>query len=195
MSNLGSRVMRLAVDVTGANPLIDKLTSGTPRIPRGTDLQLQLAFFRGTTLLALSDIASVTVELRDAATRLIASVSKTVAAAAFEICDDTTWADDSAQQVSVALAPADTNLGTGLESSHWLVISVITTDGKVNTCAGTNITIWEDGTGAGTTDPPEGVTYYTAAEVLALLDAKLNFATGKRLAIDTDGNITVEEVA
>jgi hypothetical protein len=42
-------------------------------------------------------------------------------------------------------------------------------------------------------DPGEP-NYYTAAQILALLDAKLNFASGKRLAIDAAGNITVEEI-
>jgi hypothetical protein len=83
--------------------------------------------------------------------------------------------------------------GSTAKCESVLEVSYVDGDGE-DTIASFRIDILNDYVKGTEGDPPPAVpTYYTAAQVEARLAALLNIAAGKRLVIDTDGNLSSED--
>jgi hypothetical protein len=129
--------------------LKDVFTSATPELWRGNDVQFEIALYNGTTLETdLSNIASLTLTIRQSNASGAILATKTIAAAAL---DDSltaeTWTDNTKQHALVTLTSAETNIAVG---SHWLVIDIATNDtpGQAVTLGATTLKIVEDGAGS-----------------------------------------------
>jgi len=163
MTVLATKTTRLKVDLSRETNLLTQ-ANRTPEIWRGTDWQLQLGVFQGDTPYDLSQVESLTVEIRDNSNRTAAAyVSKTVAAA--DITNTITlenWTSGAAQHCSVDFTDEETSLDLGgNEKVYLLAIGVIATDGKRTTLGTTILKVKEDGLGS---ESPGGATFLTEAQ-------------------------------
>lgn len=182
-----AKTVRIKVPVGSHDYLVDA-SGSAPRTWNGSDLKLQLGFFTqdGETPLDLSNIDSITVEIRDLQNRIAAAyVSKTIAAGS--IVDTITaqaWADGTAQNVELEFTDDEMVFQLGGNSKqYWLVITAITTDSpaKHYTAGGTALTIDEDGAG---TDAPAGSEFLTEGQS----DARYMRRQPANGSFRTDGN-------
>jgi hypothetical protein len=206
--------IRIAFDVTKQTANIDKITGETPRIWRGNDIVFEIAAFYGnplsdaSTLIDVSNIASLTLEVKPFATRTGGSVmTKTITSADINTALTTAqWNADSAQHASIVFTNLETapDLGSGTtEANYWLVVSVITNDspGREITWGYTTLTIEEDGNGSATSPTPSPPVSYTKAEADARfqqIDAGglvvANLTTGKHHLVNlvtVNGVVTI----
>jgi len=176
MSTLGRTRIRLAGDAANFNSPLDVNSRATPQFWRGNDVQFEIAVFFNGALQSVANLASMTLEIRvpgpaggapdPSATPLM---SATVYAGAL---DDTTtqdtWNSGTQQQALIAFTAAQSNIAAG---PQWLSLWVVTTDnpGRVITLTAGPIRVLEDGCGPTATAPSSSDSYYTEAEVNALL--------------------------
>jgi hypothetical protein len=97
-----------------------------------------------------------------------------------------TWADLSKQHVSVAFSGDEMNFSLGGVQYQWLVVSLLTTAGKVLTVAAGLIDVREDGYNSAGTAPVLTGSAYTKAEALALFAGPRNDIIGRSGGNATD---------
>jgi len=169
MSTLGRTRLRLAADTASFDAPLDVLRRATPQFWRGNDVQFELAVFFNGTLQDVSNLASLTLEIRPlGANGGPPDPSFTpLMGATISSFDNTTTLDDwnagTKQQAVAAFTAAQSNIAAG---AAWLSIFVITNDspGRVITLCAGPIRVLEDGAGLATTPTPAADTFYTAAE-------------------------------
>lgn len=168
--------IRLAVDVHNRSMAFNVHTGDTPTMWRGTDIAMEVAFFAGEELVDVSAFSSVTVEIRDQATRQSLMVAAQTLAGD-QLSSSLTaadWESGIDEHAVFSWTAEDTawELNGALQASYWVVISAITTDSppRYVTLGATTLTVHEDGTGAPENSPTPGdPLYLTAEETQALL--------------------------
>lgn len=135
--------------------LVDVFSGANPEIWRGNDVQIEVGLFLDGTLIEdVSNIDSLTVEVKDASDiDGTALMTKTIAAAAINQTLTSDQWDGNDQANCHALVPftaAETNISLSDATSKtcWIVVSVITTAGLHITIQAGTLIVYEDGTGA-----------------------------------------------
>jgi hypothetical protein len=147
----------------------DVFTSSTPELWRGNDVRFEVGLFLKNVLLVdISNIESLTLEVKLTAARGGAPVmTKTIAAAALDpTLADATWTDQTKQHALVEFSAAETNVDLSGQNAadFWLVISVVTTAGKQITIQSTILRIAEDGAGSAGAAPEFQDNHFTKGE-------------------------------
>lgn len=161
--------IRLKVQTSSSNALIDGLTGSAPYFWRGDDVQFELGLFFGDTLLDVSQYATITLDVKTSANKTGAALmSKTITT---ENVDNTltneTWLDGTQQHIVLSFSNTETalNLGGSDGVSYWFVVYGTTNDSptrKVVLGAGM-VTCMEGGNTGGVSAPPDGQYYITQA--------------------------------
>lgn len=152
MSILARRRVRLKIDAAArtSDKIKDVKTGQTPELWKGNDVQFEIGIFFGATLLTdVSNIASLTLLVRQTNASGAVLMSKTVTAADIHAITQNAWDGESDQHAAVAFTGTEANIAAG---THWLVVSVTTTDspGRDITLGATSFLVAEDGSGAET---------------------------------------------
>jgi hypothetical protein len=172
MTQVTRQRLRLAVDTSRFDQVKDVTTAAAPVLWRGNDAAFEIALFRGTTLLDISNFASMTLEVKENTLAGIVGfplMSSTVLAAAFNNSLTTTvWDAETSQHALFAFTGDETNLSldSALEKTFYLVLSGVTTDSPSRRVmfGSTLLKIRECGV-EGTGEPVVAQEkYYTAAE-------------------------------
>lgn len=169
--------IRLAIDVRSEDASIeDAITGNSPSMWRGTDLALEAGFFYDGELIDVSVFASITCEVRDAATRTsLVLATKTLAGSEINAAmTSDQWQAGTHQHALFAWTSDETrwDLQGQLARSYWLVIHAITTDSPPRrvTLGATTLVVREDGAGEPANSPTPGdPTFLTAAQTQALI--------------------------
>ena len=152
MALLENQIIRLLADTTSEEQIIDVRTSKSPWAWNGTDLAIHLGIAQGDNVSDLSEVESLTAELKEKDNlQGLAILSKTILAAELDLTvTNETWADGTKQHAVIEFAADDINLRfSGKEQTYWLVFSVITAAGKKITIGHTILKLKEDGTPSG----------------------------------------------
>jgi len=191
-SFLGNRI-RLGLELTrplDATAIVNKFTGATPRVPHFRAVQFELGLFNNTVLVqSLSDIQSLTLEIKDVTNGVMSLaaplLSKTIAFAEFNtLLSSDSWSRDvgSPSSYHVAFRFLDTEIGaldmtnnvTDNEKAFGMVVTGVTSHGRI-TCGSGLITLVSDG-GTGSAGTLAPVPTYTLSdqEIFALLNNKVN---------------------
>jgi hypothetical protein len=167
-------VVRIAFDITKyGEAVIEKISGETPQIWRGNDVRFEVVVMRDGAVLDVANLASLTLEVRDAADiDGTPQMQKTVAGGAMDnTVTDATWADDTKQHATFDFTDTETNLTSPGDDylSNWqvdkfIVLSGITSGGNVITYQTGKIIFREDGAGSAGTPPTNDPNYYTQAQ-------------------------------
>jgi len=192
-ATLQRKRIRLEIFADKDDPIKDQLTAETPDLWRGNDVQFELGIKWDDRIADISNLASITLDLREDNVLGSLAATKTLAAAGFEFVTDETWADKTGQHGKLILTGTETNfdLGPGItEKRYWLVVSAITTDApsRAITLGATILILREDGAGTAGIPPTNDPLYYTIPQTDAIF-AKLAPADSN-YRIFTDGNGT-----
>jgi hypothetical protein len=169
MSTLGRTRLRVAADAASFDAPLDVLRRATPQFWRGNDVQFEIAVFFNGALLDVSNLASLTLEIRPLGANGHApdpSFAPLMGATVTSFDNTTTldnWNAGTNQQALVVFTAAQSNIAAG---AAWLSIFAITNDSPgrlITLCAGP-VRVLEDGAGLATTPTPAADTFYTAAE-------------------------------
>ena len=208
MATISRNRIRLKLDTL--KPLeatYDFVSGQNARLPRARAVQFEISLFSGETLLALTGITSVTMEVKalttagviDTATANV--MSKTVSAASFNsTLTSNEWTNDSGAtpyHAAFQFSVAETTLTmTGVINNvvgfGW-VITATTASGTL--CVGTGILncVDDGGSGAGVPVPPTPTYTYTDAQIEAMLAGKLslgeNPAGAAYMLVSPDGTV------
>ena len=178
--------LRLRVDVEQKTGASDALRGATPIAWRSADIVFETALFFHGEVVDVSNLAALTIEIKapganntapDAADDPLAS--KTVTAFDNSLAA-ATWTDLSKQHVTVAFTAEEMNFALGGRQYQWMVVSLLTTAGKVLTAAAGVIDIREDGYDSAGTAPTLDGTAYTKAESNALYPLRADAAAAYR---------------
>jgi hypothetical protein len=168
MSTLARTRIRIAGDAACFDAPLDVNRHATPQFWRGNDVQFEIGVFFAGALMDVSNLASLTVEIRAIVDGAAPDPSTTPLMGATVSSFDntttlTTWQSGANQHAVVAFTAAQSNIVAG---PAWLSIFVITNDdpGHVITLCAGPIGVREDGSGLATTPEPATETYYTAAQ-------------------------------
>jgi len=169
MSTLTRTRLRLAGDAANFDAPLDVLRRATPQFWRGNDAQFELAVFFNGALQDVSNLASLTLEIRPLGSGGAApdpGFTPLMGATVTSFDNTTTldsWNSGTKQHAVVTFTAAQSNIVAG---PAWLSIFVITTDspGRVITLCAGPVRVLEDGSGLATTPSPAGDTFYTAAQ-------------------------------
>ena len=182
--------IRLTLDTR--SPLretVDQSSGRRARLPRARATQFEVALFSGDTLLALTGITTMVMEVKplDTAGVIDATkanvMSKTVSSAAFNAnLTSAEWTNDSSDtpyHASFEFTAAETTLDMTSASANtknfgW-VITAITSAGRITLGTGILVCVEEGGSGAGVPTPPTPTYTYTDAELEAMLASKVQF--------------------
>lgn len=172
MSTIANQRIRLAIDVSQMANINDVITGNTPQFWNGVDLQFELAFFYGANLIDISNLDSITVDLKDSDPRTgLPVMSATLASGSFNpglTLDAWLGGAPSDCHALITFTNSETNidLQDDLGDTYWLVISALTNDSPAHklVMGGTPLNVVEGGEGV--TPPASVVTpiYYTAAQ-------------------------------
>ena len=140
--------IRLKLDPRVLTDATCQLTSKTPEIWRGVDVQVECAFYMaGTIVDSFSNLSAVYLEIHRLRSGP-ALLQKTVAVGALTACTDVNWTSGSGQHAIFSLAAADTqfDLSDARQDSQvfWLVVHAVTTGGSRITLGGTQLKVIED---------------------------------------------------
>lgn len=132
------------------------LTSEAPQLPKGVACQFEVGFFSFGTILDLSNIASLTLQVFASQSDTTVLMEKTLASGSFSatIAEDD-WDAGTAQHALFSFTEQETNLAAG---TYWLVISGITNAGRVLDYLIADFTIYQDQAGEPTApaaEPPD----------------------------------------
>lgn len=168
---LTNQRIRLGVDTAQMGAINDVITGNSPMFWNGVDLQFELAFFRGAALADISNLASITIDLKTSLDKTsLPLMSATLSSGSFDM--DLLLADwnagaqaDSHALITFTAAQANLFL-TDDAVTFWLVISALTGDAPAHkvVLGATPLTVVE---GGAFIPPPSSVvqpTYYTAAQ-------------------------------
>lgn len=176
--------LRIALNVTSKDAIVDVNTGKNAQVWRGTLAQVELALYQGATLVDdLTGIESITLEIRSNEVRSATPyITKTIEAVDLDATlDAATWAAGTKQHALIELDETDTDLPSqGTSAAYWLVISAVLTDGPVTLGAGV-LTIIEDGAGSAGSGSS---TYYTTAQA----DARYMRRAMPNASFRTDAN-------
>jgi len=169
MSTLTRKRIRIAADAALPESPQDQQTGASPHFWRGNDVQFEIGVFNNSVLQSVSNLASLTLEIKAQATDGGAPSpdDPLLMAATVTSLDDSTdaatWADGSRQHALVVFAANESNIAAG---DHWFAIRALTSDnpGRTVTLAAGPIVVLEDGAGLAT-EPPNAIdTFYTSQE-------------------------------
>lgn len=185
MPQLTTDIIRLRLDVDQKSAPQDANTSSTPVVWRSSDVAFQLGIFYAAAVVDVSNLTSVTLEIKTAGAGTTAAdptasplASKTVTS--FDnTLDAATWTAGTKQHVAVAFSAEEMNFALGGTETQWLVISALTAAGKTITLAAGLIQVKEDGYNSAGTAPTIAGTAYTKAESLALFGLTYNTITAR----------------
>ncbi len=187
MPTFNTQVIRIAADTTSKDNVLDLNTSAEPQAWWARDLTMQVGVFAGPTLLDVSDLQSVTVNLKDPS-NLDGSplVTKTITAFDNTTTADT-WAAGTQQHFVVTFAADDLSFSlTNSARLVHLVMTGITTGGKTGTiCVGT-VNIIDDGGNSPSANPANAITVSQAQAMIAAL----GFANAA-IALSAAGTTTI----
>jgi len=187
MPTFQTQIIRIAADTTSKDNVLDLNTSAEPQAWWARDLTLQVGVFAGQTLLDVSDLQSVTVNLKDPS-NLDGSplVTKTVTSFDNTTTADT-WAAGTQQHFVVSFGADDLSFSlTNAARLVHLVMTAVTTGGKTGTlCVGT-INLIDDGGSSPSDNPANAITVSQAQAMVAALAW-----TAAGVAISAAGNTTV----
>ncbi len=168
---ISNQRIRLAIDTSQMGTINDVLTGATPQFWNGVDLQFELAIFYGAILAAVSNLDSVTVDLKAGDPRTgLPLMSATLASGSLnQSLTLPAWQGGAAADCHalVTFTNAETNLNLGTDTeTFWLVISALTNDSPAHkiVLGATPLNVVEGGEGV---EPPASVVspnYYTAAQ-------------------------------
>ncbi len=193
MATLTRQRIRIAGDAARFDGPRDLQSNGSPVFWRGNDVQFEIAVFNNGVLMAVSNLASITLEIKalgangapPAATD-VALMSTTISAGALNnalILAD--WTSGVDQHGIVAFSGAESNIAAG---QYWLAVWATTNDspGRSITLAAGPIEAAEDGVGLATVPQPPQEVFYTATQS----DAR--FASITHAASHTDGSDDIQ---
>ncbi len=198
---ISNQRIRLAIDTSQMGAVNDLLTGATPQFWNGVDLQFELAIFYGATLAAVSNLDSITVDLKTGDPRTgLPLMSQTIASGSLnQSLTLAAWQGGAATDCHALLVFANHQTALNLSGdveTFWLVISALTNDSPAHklVLGATPLNVTEGGEGV---TPPASVvspTYYTAAQSdarysravdltsinthLSTLDSEMTAATG-----------------
>lgn len=150
--------------------------SGTSSIWRGNDVSIDVAVYSSGMPLALSNLASLKLQIKDKQNPtsaplaevelLVAALNTTISASG--------WDAATEQHGTFVFTAAQTNQDLLDQASRqfWLVLSGLTDDGKTITYGAGALAIYEDNTGFAETPPTPAENFYTTTETDALLAVK-----------------------
>jgi len=170
MPTFNTQIIRIAADTTSKDNILDLNTAAEPQAWWARDLTLQVGIFAGGTLLDVSGLQSITVNIKDPS-NLDGSplVTKTIT-----MFDNTntlaTWQAGSKQHFVVNFTADDLSftLTNGQRLVHLSIIAV-TTGGQTGTiCVGT-INLIDDGGNSAASNPANGITVTQAQAMIAAL--------------------------
>jgi len=170
MPTFNTQIIRLACDTTSKENVLDLNTAAEPEAWWARDLTLQVGVFAGAAMLDVSDLQSVTVDLKDPSNLDGAPlVTKTITA-----FDNTTtlasWQAGMQQHFSVAFTADDLSFTlTNGERLVHLAIVAITTGARTGTiCVGT-MNIIDDGGNSPESNPANAITVTQAQALVSAL--------------------------
>lgn len=166
--------IRMACDPGKDESPLDLITGERPAIRRAADLQFEFSLLWAGVLQSIADVASITLEVR--ATRKGAAViQKQVLVSAMDATTDAaTWSAGTKQHATVIFTNEETagfDLGNDTTNEFWLIVSCLTTTGEVYDWTYGAIDVIEIGLEATAAPAPGDPTYYTQAQIDALLAA------------------------
>lgn len=171
--------IRLRVDADQKTAAKDALRGATPILWRSSDVVLEVGLFFGGAVVDVATLAALTLEIKAPGANNTAPAidaaplaSKTVTAFDATL-DAATWLDLSKQHASVAFTGTEMSFDLGGLRYQWLVISLLTTAGKVLTVAAGLVDIREAGYDSAGTAPVLTSSAYTKAEARALFGSYL----------------------
>jgi hypothetical protein len=140
---------------------------------RGNDIKVDAAVYFKSVPLELSNIASLTLQIKLQQNPTAGALAETTVEAADidTSISDAAWLAGTEQHASFVFSSAQTNLDLGGGSSRqfWLVLSGLTNEGNTVTYGATPVNVYEDNAGDDSEPPTPTDEYYTRAEVDALL--------------------------
>lgn len=163
MSQITRRRIRLQLDVAKktSERFSDVLTSGTPELWRGNDVQIELGLFNATAIVSdITNLASLTLTVRQDGVTGAALMTKTLASGELTACDAAGWTAGTGQHALVAFTGQEANVAVG---DHWLVVEIVTNDspGRTVTLGATTLKVVEDGAGSEADAQATDATAYT----------------------------------
>jgi hypothetical protein len=172
MSTITNQRIRLAIDCSQMGGINDVITGNTPQFWNGVDLEFELAFFYGSNLIDISNLDSITVDLKQSDPRTGQPLmSGTLASGSLNpglTLEAWLGGAPSDCHALVEFTNSETNLDLpdDISDGYWLVISALTNDSPAHkiVLGAPPLTIVERGEGV--TPPASVVTpiYYTAAQ-------------------------------
>lgn len=175
MATAEYHTIRIAFDMAKSfEDVVDKLSGRTPQFWRGNDLRFEVAIMRNGDILDVSNLASLTLEVRDDQNIVSAPLmQKTVAGGAMDnTVTGTTWGNNTKQHATFDFTDAETNLSSpgSVFKSTWedvkyIVLHGVTTLGNVITYQSGPIIFREDGAGSAGTPPTNDDNFYTKDQV------------------------------
>src|SRR5882724_10173555 len=168
---LTNQRLRLAVDTAQMGAINDVITGNSPMFWNGVDLQFELAFFRGAALADISNLASITIDIKQSLDKTaLPLMSATLSSGSFDsdlLLADWQAGDQADCHALITFTHGQANLFLADDADpFWLVISALTGDSPAHrvVLGATPLTVQE---GGAYVPPPAFVAqpnYYTAAQ-------------------------------
>ena len=176
MSTFQTQIIRIAADTTSKENILDLNTSAEPEAWWARDLSIRVGVFDSDVLLDVSDIASVTVNLKDPSNLDGAPlVAKTITA-----FDNTTtlatWNAGTQQHFSIAFSADDLSFGltNGARLVHLSMVA-ITVGGQTGTLCVSRINVIDDGGNSPGSNPVNAITVAQANAMITEATGGLTF--------------------
>lgn len=172
MPTIDAKKIRLAANAASLSGPADRLTGLTPAFFRGNDLRVEFALFLGTVLQNTTNIASVTLEVKESDSEFTPPdagatpvMTKTIIGASLNnALTETNWNNTTDQHGVISFTAAEANITAG---PKWLSLWVLTNDspGRVITVAAGPLRVLEDGSSGSVQSPPAPTSsYYTSTQ-------------------------------
>jgi hypothetical protein len=188
--------LRIAFDLSKyGEPVVEKRSAATPQIWRGNDLRIEVVIMDNGVILPVSNLASLTFEVRDAANLTAAPLmQKTVSSGDLDntvTADD--WEADTKEHAVFEFTDTETNLASPgavylgtWEETYYIVLHGVTTGGNIITYQTGALIFREDGSGSAGTPPTNDPNYYTMGQVDAGFVAKTGDTMTGLLVLSAD---------
>jgi hypothetical protein len=175
MTQLATYPIRLRYD-SDRKTATDSVTGNDqPAIWRGNDVTFAVAAFFADAVLDLSNFVSLKLQIKDKQNPTSTALAEVEITSTIDpIITNEAWEAGTEQHGLFAFTAEQTNqdLSSAAARSFWLVLSGLTEAGKVITLGAANLRILEDNAGDVGSPPTPTPSYYTAAEVDALLSVR-----------------------